>query len=88
MTEISEIRRGNLVPGRRRAYGPRYGTRLEKACRFSSSLASKSNWRARMALKSMRTPFLEARVVVVLYRHPWGETPWTRVEQTAITDPA
>jgi hypothetical protein len=29
-------------------------------------------------LESMRTPFLEARVVVVLFREPWGETPWTR----------
>ncbi len=37
-------------------------------------------------LQSMRAPFLEARVVVVLFRAPWGETPWTRVEQTAITD--
>jgi hypothetical protein len=37
-------------------------------------------------LESMRTPFLETRVVVVLYREPWGETNWTRVEQTAITD--
>jgi hypothetical protein len=37
-------------------------------------------------LESMRTPFQEARVVVVLFRNPWGETPWTRVEQEAITD--
>jgi hypothetical protein len=38
-------------------------------------------------LESMRKPFLEeSRVVVVLYREPWGETPWTRVEQTAIQD--
>jgi hypothetical protein len=37
-------------------------------------------------LETMRAPFLEARVVVVLYRVPWGSTPWTRVEQTAITD--
>lgn len=37
-------------------------------------------------LESMRTPFLTARVVVVLYREPWGQTPWTRVEQAAITD--
>ena len=38
-------------------------------------------------LESMRVPFLdESRVVVVLYRDPWGKTPWTRVEQTAITD--
>jgi hypothetical protein len=39
-------------------------------------------------LESMREPFLNARVVVVLFRAPWGETPWTRVEQTAITDRA
>jgi hypothetical protein len=38
-------------------------------------------------LEAMRTPFLEeSRIVVVLYREPWGETPWTRVEQTAIED--
>jgi hypothetical protein len=37
-------------------------------------------------LESMREPFLKARVLVVLYRTPWGETPWTGVEQTAITD--
>jgi len=38
-------------------------------------------------LESMRMPFLEdSRVVVVLYREPWGETPWTRVEQTAIKE--
>ena len=39
-------------------------------------------------LESMRAPFLDARVVVVLFRAPWGETPWTRVEQTAMTDRA
>jgi hypothetical protein len=37
-------------------------------------------------LESMREPFLTARVVVVLYREPWGNTNWTRVEQAAITD--
>ena len=38
-------------------------------------------------LESMRTPFLsESRVMVVLYREPWGETPWTRVESTAIQE--
>jgi hypothetical protein len=38
-------------------------------------------------MQSMRTPFLEdSRVVVVLYREPWGKTPWTRVEETAIKD--
>ena len=26
----------------------------------------------------------DARIVVVLYRSGWGETPWTRIEQTAI----
>lgn len=38
-------------------------------------------------LESMRTPFLEnSRVVVVLYREPWGKTPWTGVEETAISE--
>jgi hypothetical protein len=37
-------------------------------------------------MESMRQAFLEARVLVVLYRTPWGETPWTGVEQVAITD--
>jgi hypothetical protein len=37
-------------------------------------------------LESMREPFLTARVVVVLYRVPWGDTNWTRVEQGAITE--
>src|SRR5437870_13892972 len=32
-------------------------------------------------LESMREPFLTARIVVVLYREPWGNTNWTRVEQ-------
>lgn len=38
-------------------------------------------------LESMRTPFLsESRVNIVLYREMWGQTPWTRVEETAIKD--
>lgn len=38
-------------------------------------------------LESMRTPFLsDSRVMVVLYRELWGETPWTRVESTAIQE--
>lgn len=38
-------------------------------------------------LASMRKPFYDdSRVVVVLYRDPWGRTPWTRVEQTAIQE--
>ena len=38
-------------------------------------------------LESMRAPFFnESRLVVVLYRAPWGETPWTGVEQVAIQD--
>ena len=38
-------------------------------------------------LETMRTPFLSgSRVVVVLYREPWGKTPWTGVEQTAIQE--
>jgi hypothetical protein len=35
----------------------------------------------------MRIPFLDgSRVVVVLYREPWGKTPWTGVEETAIKE--
>jgi len=30
----------------------------------------------------------QARVVVVLYRHGWGESPWTRIEETAIKNRA
>jgi hypothetical protein len=30
----------------------------------------------------------EARVVVVLYRSNWGDTPWTRIEQTAVRNRA
>jgi hypothetical protein len=38
-------------------------------------------------LESMREPFYDnSRVNVVLYRGGWGETPWTRVEETAIKD--
>jgi hypothetical protein len=36
---------------------------------------------------SMREPFFRgSRLVVVLYDEPWGETPWTRIEQTAIQE--
>jgi hypothetical protein len=37
-------------------------------------------------LESMREPFMEARVAVVIFDEPWGETPWTRVEASAIKD--
>ena len=38
-------------------------------------------------LESMREPFVkDSRVSVVLFREPWGKTPWTRVEETAIKD--
>lgn len=38
-------------------------------------------------MESMRKSFFdESRVAVVLYREPWGETPWTRVEETAIKE--
>jgi hypothetical protein len=38
-------------------------------------------------LESMRVPFVSgARVVVVLYREPWGATEWTRLEESAIKD--
>src|SRR5690606_38182685 len=30
----------------------------------------------------------EARTVVILYRKGWGETPWTRIEETAIRNRA
>lgn len=32
--------------------------------------------------------YIECRVVVVLYRDGWGETPWTRIEETAIKNRA
>lgn len=32
--------------------------------------------------------FKESRIVVLLYRDGWGETPWTRIEQTAIKNRA
>jgi hypothetical protein len=37
-------------------------------------------------MESMRKPFLAARVNVVLFRKPWSETPWTRVEDAAISE--
>jgi hypothetical protein len=38
-------------------------------------------------LETMRAPFVAgSRVTVVLYREPWGSTPWTRVEEAAIKD--
>jgi hypothetical protein len=38
-------------------------------------------------LESMRKPFFDdSRVMVVLYREPWGKTPWTRVEETAVKE--
>jgi hypothetical protein len=39
-------------------------------------------------LETMRWPFLNenSRLVVVLYRELWGQTPWTGVEETAIRD--
>lgn len=38
-------------------------------------------------LETMRQPFYkQSRVVVVLYRSEWGNTPWTRIECTAIQD--
>ena len=40
-------------------------------------------------LESLREAFRDAsRLVVVLYRDEWGNTPWTGVEQTAIKDRA
>jgi hypothetical protein len=37
-------------------------------------------------METMRAPFLEARVNVVLFRKTWGEAPWTRVEDGAISE--
>src|SRR3989338_10822806 len=38
-------------------------------------------------LESFRLAFYEqSRLVVVLYKSGWGETPWTRVEEAAIKD--
>jgi hypothetical protein len=37
-------------------------------------------------METMRAPFLEARVNVVLFREAWGKTPWTRVEDAAVKD--
>jgi hypothetical protein len=37
-------------------------------------------------LESMRQPFIDATVVVVLFRAPWGNTRWTGIEKIAITD--
>lgn len=38
-------------------------------------------------MESMRTPFAEdSRVIVVLYRDGWGQTKWTRVEETAVRE--
>jgi hypothetical protein len=38
-------------------------------------------------LESFRKAFLsDSKLVIVLYRDRWGQTPWTRVEETAIKD--
>lgn len=38
-------------------------------------------------LESMQEPFLhQSRINLVLYREKWGNTPWTRVEATAIKE--
>ena len=37
-------------------------------------------------LESMREPFLNSRINVVLYRELWGNTPWTGVEAAAVKD--
>src|SRR3989304_7071387 len=38
-------------------------------------------------IESFRVAFRsQARLIVVLFRDGWGETPWTRFEQTAITE--
>jgi hypothetical protein len=38
-------------------------------------------------LETFRSAFRnDARLIVVVFREGWGETPWTRIEQTAITE--
>jgi hypothetical protein len=37
-------------------------------------------------METMRKPFLAARVNVVLFRKTWGDTPWTRVEDAAVSE--
>ncbi|PZP84145.1 MAG: hypothetical protein DI582_09515, partial [Azospirillum brasilense] len=37
-------------------------------------------------MESMRHPFLTARLTLVLFSDGWGDTPWTRVEATAIKE--
>lgn len=37
-------------------------------------------------METMRAPFLEARVNVVMFRDAWGNTPWTRVEDSAVSE--
>jgi hypothetical protein len=37
-------------------------------------------------METMRAPFLEARVNVVMFREAWGSTPWTRVEDSAVSE--
>jgi len=37
-------------------------------------------------LESMREPFLNSRINVVLYREQWGNTPWTGIEAAAVKD--
>src|ERR1700757_705237 len=38
-------------------------------------------------MESMRKPFMdECRVTVVVYRSLWGQTAWTRIEETAIKE--
>ena len=37
-------------------------------------------------METMRAPFLEARVNVVLFREAWGKTQWTRLEESAVSE--
>lgn len=41
---------------------------------------------SRDGVKTMREPFLNARLSVVLYRPPWGEDGWTETERGGIYD--
>lgn len=59
--------------------------------RLSTFIYSKKQevlWETDGEKKFNKVFFEESRVVVVLYRDGWGETPWTKIEETAIKNRA
>jgi hypothetical protein len=62
-------------------------SRLEEALKVFYFPHAQESLAGTDGLELMRTPFVSgSRVVVVLYREPWGETEWTRLEESAIKD--